>query len=338
MAFQKIIRLFVVFTIVLILSGACDYKNDSYGNFDEIIAIADSALYINVRPEVEQIFDRYIYTPHAERSFLLNYQSYEQLGIFQMRRNLLFLAILDGEDAVSQYITNALSEEVKDAIRSGRIFQIFYRDFFASDQMAIILCAVSVSDLEEKMKIQADAIYTELEDYHFERLAKIMFLRAEQTLLEEYFANTMGWEIRIQHDYFVAEESSDKNFVWLRRLKPDRSLFIYRQKADSLPEGEERLFNLRDSITTLYFEGDSVEKSDTYIKRITFNDKPALKMVGVWQNHQLFVGGPFRTFVFHDSKNNYIYLIDFQVTAPGKRKKPFLDQLEVMARSFHIKS
>ena len=337
MAFQKIIRVFSFITIILILSCACDYKNDSYGNFDEIIVIADSNLYLNVRPQVEQIFDRYIYTPHVERSFLLNYQTYERLGIFQMRRNLLFLAILDGEDAVSKYISNALSEEVKNAIRSGRIFQIFHRDFFASDQMAIILCAENLSDLKDKMKNQADAIYTELEDYHFERLSKIMFLRAEQKLLEEYFANTMGWEMRIQHDYFVAQESSDKNFVWLRRLKPDRSLFVFRQKASALPDGEEWLINLRDSITTQYFEGDSVEISDTYIQRINFNERPALKMVGVWQNHKLLVGGPFRTFVLHDPNKNYVYLIDFQVTAPGKRKKPFLDQLEVMARSFRIR-
>jgi hypothetical protein len=337
MVFQKISRLFSVFTVIIALSSACDYKNDSYGNFDEIVVIADSALYLKVRPQVEQIFDRYIYTPHVERSFLLNYQAYERLGIFQMRRNLLFLALLDAEDPVSKYISNVLSKEVKDAIRSGRIFQIFHRDFFASDQMAMILCAENASDLEEKMKNQADAIYTKLEEYHFERLAKIMFLRAEQTLLEEYFANTMGWEMRIQHDYFVAQESSDKNFVWFRRLKPDRSLFVYRQKASSLPEGEEWLIHLRDSITTQYFEGDSVETSDTYILRITFNDRPALKMIGVWQNHQLLVGGPFRTFAFHDPNKNYIYLIDIQVVAPGKRKKPFLDQLEVMARSFRIR-
>lgn len=336
MALRRIFSLLFLVIAISILSFNCDYKNESYGNFDEIIVFSDTTLYEYVKPQFEQVFDRFIYTPNAERSFLIEFQSLDRLDLFQMRRNLVFLALLNGEDRVSKYIRNALSPELHQAVRDGRIFQIFQKNFFATDQMAIILCAVSAEVMKENLKNYSDKIFEEFDNYHFQRLEKIMFLRAEQTLLEEYFADNLGWTIRVQHDYFVAKETPDGNFVWLRRLKPDRNIFVYRFKASALPSGQEWMYQLRDSLSFIYFESDSVERDDTYIKNITFQGKPAFHMIGVWQNHNLYIGGPFRSIFLFDEITKYVYMIDYLVTAPGERKKPFLDQLEVMARSFRL--
>jgi hypothetical protein len=328
---------FVVSLLLQIIFSACAYKDSSYGDFEHIIVFADSLIYTHVRPELEQIFDQYVYTPVAEKSFYLELKPLQNLNNFKKYRNLMFIGILDGKDNVSEYISKALGAEVQNEIRDGKIFQIFREDLFAKEQMNIFLTSVDLITLKQNLISTGDAIYKTLEEFYFDRLERLMFVKGEQKIIEDYIAEKLGWRIRVQHDYHVAKESQDGNFVWLRRLNPDRSLFVYRFSADSMVQQESNwLMDIRDSLTTIYFEGDSISKNDTYTVHTQFHGQPALKLVGVWQNHNLYIGGPFRTYAFYDSEQKYTYVIDILVTAPTRRKKPYLDQLEVMANSFQL--
>jgi hypothetical protein len=323
--------------MLIIFHWTCSYKDSSYGEFEHIIVFADSMLYENVRPELEQIFDQFVYTPVTEKSFYLDIKPLDLLDNFKQYRNLMFVGLLDGEDNISQYIDKSLSPEIQQAVREGRIFQIFQEDLFAKEQMGIIFSATDLITLKQNLAASAENIYQQMEKYYFERLERSMFFRGEKTVLEDYIANKLGWKIRIQHDYHLVKESDDGNFVWLRRLNPDRSLFIYRFAAKEMDVANSGwLIDLRDSLSTIYYESDSVSKKDTYTVHTEFCDQPALKLIGVWQNHKLFIGGPFRTYAFFDPKQKYIYMIDILVTAPSKRKKPYLDQLEVMANTFQL--
>ncbi len=334
---RRVFKVTVSLVLIDLIAG-CTYEPDSLGDFEKIYVFADSSLFNQVRVELEQVFDNYVYTPHAEKSYYLELHPLEDLGAYERRRNLLFLTILDKDDPVSTYIQNALPPEVENAVREGNIFEIFQENFYARDQMIIILPAVTVRSLRQNLEAYKDRIYQKLEEYYFKRMEKIMFLRGEQKSLEDYLTENLGWSIRIQHDYSIVKETDDANFIWFRRFKPDRNLFVYRFRADSLPEGNEWLMQLRDSLAVIYFESDRIDQEDTYLVRTTFQNRPAVTMIGVWQNDRHLLGGPFKTFAFYDPENKLIYLIDISVTAPGERKKPFMDQLEVMAKSFRLTS
>ncbi len=56
--------------ILTLLLTACNYEPDSLGDFEKIYVFADSTVYREVRVELEQIFDNYLYTPHAEKRLL----------------------------------------------------------------------------------------------------------------------------------------------------------------------------------------------------------------------------------------------------------------------------
>ncbi len=322
---------------LLILFSSCKYESSSFGDFEKIYVIADANLYKNVKPELEQVFDNYVYTPHSENSFYLEYLNINSLNNYNKRRNLLFLVLLDGKDETSQYINRLLSDEVKQAISQGNIFYIFREDFLTQDQMGIILIGNDETTIRHNLLTYKDEIFDEMEAYYFKRLEKIMFLKAEQVVLADYFWENLGWRIRIQHDYHVVRESDSGNFVWLRRFKPDRNIYIYRFKGDSSALNEDNIINIRDSLGVVYFEGDSVSREDTYAKFEYFKEYPALTLTGVWQNHKHYIGGPFKLYALFDKSTGQIYMIDMLVTAPGERKKPFLDQLDVMGRTFTIK-
>ena len=334
---KKIFEVFFLLILMFSIFSACAYKDSSYGEYEHIIVFADSTLYKNIRPELEQTFDQFVYTPITEKSFYLELQPLQRLDKYKKYRNIMFIGLLDGKDVVSQYITQSFDTEVQNAIKQGKIFDIFQEDLFAKEQMVIFLASTDLITLKQNLIAASDEIYKKLENYYFDRLERLMFTKGEKTVLEEYIAEKYGWRIRIQHDYHLVKESDAGNFVWLRRINPDRSLFVFRFPADSLIMSDSQwLVDLRDSLTTIYYEGDSIAQKDTYTVHTEFHDHAALKLVGVWQNHKLYIGGPFRTYAFFDQDQKYIYVIDILVTAPTRRKKPYLDQLEVMANSFQL--
>jgi len=333
---RKTYNLILVVSLLLTVWTACNYQSDSYGDFEKIFVFGDTMLIGGMRTNLEQVFDNYIYTPHSEKSFYLEHKDLEKLNDYNKRRNLLFLVLLDGKDETSKYIDNILSPEVKEAVQEGKLFYIFREDLFTRNQMVIILIGKNEEVLKNNLIAFKDEIFNEMNEYHFKRLNTIIFQKAEQVALEEYLRDNLGWQIKIQHDYHIVKESESGNFVWLRRFKPDRNIFIYNFPGDISDLNEEYLVSVRDSLSLVHFEGDRVSKDDNYAKNEDFNGYPALTMMGVWQNDTHYIGGPFKSFTLYHEPSGKLYMIDMLVTAPGKRKKPFLDQLETIARTFTI--
>lgn len=329
------LNLLICATLFLFFFG-CEYKPASFGDFEKIVVFADSTLYTQVLTELEQTFDQFLYTPHSEKSFYLDLQPLALLDTYQTRRNILFMGLIDGQDPVSEFMNSALSVQIKDKVMKGSVFEIFQANLFASEQEVIFLPAVSPQSLKKNLSDRKDIIFNKLDKSYMKRLQNAMFLKGEQFVIEDYLSKEYGWKIRVQHDYQIVKETEDQNFVWLRRLNPDRSLFIYRFPYTEVDGEGAWIYSLRDSLTTVHFEADSIEKEDTYLQLVSFRGEETKKLTGVWQNHRHYIGGPFRTYVFADSAKTYRYLIDMSVTAPGERKKTYLDQLDIMANSFEF--
>jgi hypothetical protein len=329
--FSQLLNILLLFSIL-----SCDYKPASYGDFAKVIVFADSTLYTQVLPELEQTFDQFLYTPHSEKSFYLDLQPLELIDTYETRRNLLFMGLINGKDRVSKFLDNALSAKIKKRVENSEIFEIFQDNLFATEQEVIFLTAVDPQMLKQQLSDRKDIIFNRLHESYMRRMQNAMFLKGEQFVLEEYLIKEYGWKIRIQHDYRIVKESKDKNFVWFRRLNPDRSLFVYRFPYKKSDDERKWLYHMRDSLTTVHFEADSIDNEDTYLQIVPFRGQPTPKLTGVWQNHRHYIGGPFRTYVFADSTKTYMYLIDISVTAPGERKKPYLDQLDIMANTFQF--
>jgi hypothetical protein len=333
---KKVFHSLILISLITFYVSGCSYNPASFGDFEKIVVFADSILYQQIQTELEQTFDQFVYTPHSERSFYLDLQPLNMLDTYKSRRNLLFIGLLDGQDQVSEFITKSLSPQIKESVAKGEVFEIFKQNLFATEQEVIFLPAVDPDMLIKNLSDRRDIIFNRLNTSFFRRLKNAMFLKGEQFVIEDYLTKEYDWKIRVQHDYEIVKEVEDRSFIWFRRLNPDRCLFVYRFPFRNLDEDENSLYELRDSLATVYFEADSIDKGDTYIQFIEFLGRKAKKLTGIWQNHTHYIGGPFRTYVFADDSEKYIYLIDISVTAPGQRKKPYLDQLEVLARTFQF--
>ena len=187
----------------------------------------------------------------------------------------------------------------------------------------------------QKIVDLGELAYQEFRKSYFQRLKKQMFDRMEQKDLQAYLEKHFPFTMRVQHDYFIANEDFEQNYVWIRRLDPDRSIMVHwLPYTDEIQLNSRWIIDERNKLGKLIFSGDEVVEDETKAYSVRFKDWSAIRLEGTWKNDSLTLGGPFRNISFIDSASQRIYMIDYYVQAIGKRKVPFLDQLNVIVHTF----
>ena len=59
-----------------------------------------------------------------------------------------------------------------------------------------------------------------------------LYIHFEEKDITKKLMDEHGWSVRVEHDYFVAVDSSEIRFVWLRRFNPQRWFSVYWEPVD----------------------------------------------------------------------------------------------------------
>ncbi|NOX36511.1 MAG: DUF4837 family protein [Calditrichaeota bacterium] len=329
------IKTVLLVLVALVFFQQCGVKPDSQGEFDEIYVFADSLDWLEYEDAIRDIFAKEYRTPVLEPEYLVKWRPFERFDTYKKFRNIFFLARLNSEEPVSANVKALLSEEIIQGVMKGDYFYIPKKDVWALEQYVLFLVAPTKEDMIQRIYDFGDVIYQDFERSYYQRLKRFVYARYENKELEEYIRTHFPFTIRVQHDYFLADESLEEGYVWLRRLNPDRSLFVhwvpYTEDMQITPRW---IIDERNRLAAKIYEGDVVVEEETFGRRITFKGFPAYRLEGTWKNPKYIIGGPFRNITFVDKENRIVFMIDFYVQAIGQRKKVFLDQLEVMAYTF----
>lgn len=338
-SFLSIMALFILIGIGLLgifsIPG-CKMNRTTMGYPDKIYVFADSSVWKEVRKPIRDKFEGEILTPGSEKKFNIIYVPLNLLHEFKARMNLFFVGLQNSPGQVNKYLDAVLPDKFKEGVKENRYFYLYQDDLFAEGQIGLFMYARDLSTFKTDFKYLQDQIYHTFEKKYYARLKKDMFDSGEQKDIEKYIAQNFGFTIRVQHDYFVAIQDKPKRFIWLRRFDPDRWVSLWKIKGDSSLMTFDKLADIRDQYTKKYYEGDYIVRDDSYLTLDTLNGQKTYKMVGIWRNDSVFVGGPFRTFVVHHPADSSLYFVDIAVMGPRYKKKPYLDQLEVIAHTFRI--
>lgn len=327
--------LLISFSALIFLS-ACNIKPGTLGAQYRIFVVADSTLWQTVQPQMRAIFEKELVTPHTEKSYFITMIPLNKLNALNDRMNIFFMGILNGDGAVDKYLAKYMPQNFKQGVNEDKYFYSFNDDMFARDQISLIMLAKDAASFKANLKAMKDEIYKKFTDKYYARLKKTMFERDDNPSVQKYLSKHFGWSLQLQQDYFIAAEDEDAKYVWLRRIHPNRWISIWESESTEDSLSLDTLKQIRTRMARKYYQGDIVVDEDLSLETIDFNGFPAQKMTGLWQNDSLIVGGPFRLYALRDAQKKKMYFIDIAVMAPGKLKKPFLDQLEVMAHTFHL--
>jgi len=337
MKISEMLKKFLVSALTLmfgLLNSSCDIKVGALGYPQEIFVLADSLLWNEVGMEITEVFETPVYTPVSEPSFSVRWIPLEELNDYKDRMNVFLIGVAGEDNPTTNYLKSILPAEIQAGVENDQNFHFFSDNVFAYGQINLFLYARDRNTFIERFNQYQDDAFSEFNKRYYRRLSEDMFKTGEQEDLERLILEKYGWEIRIQHDYFIATQDINAKYIWLRRMDPDRWISIWEGEGIAADLTLDAIIGAREKVLGKYYEGDRVDRDETYLMNVQFNGRPASKIVGIWQNDSLLVGGPFRTYAFHDSLTAKIYYIDIAVMAPSKQKKPYLDQLEVMANTF----
>jgi len=330
------IKIFSLLALVLVVQS-CGVKPESVGEFDEIYVFCDSLDWQDYRGPLLDLFGKEYKMPALEREFVLKWRPFEKFDIYSKYRNVILIGRLNGKDEVSRVIQNSLAPEVVTEVEKGNAFYIPKHDVWAEGQYALFLVAPNKDKIISNLYDFGSAIYKDFKAAYYRRLKQFMYARYENKELEAYLARHFPFTIRVQHDYFIATESLDSGYVWLRRLHPDRSLTVHwLPLPDTVTITPRWIIDERNRLAQWIYNGDVIVEEETRGEQFEFKGYPAYRLEGTWKNPKLIIGGPFRNITFIDRDNNMVFMIDYYVFAPGKRKRVFLDQLEIMAYTFRL--
>jgi len=305
----------------------------------DIFVFAPPAIWDAVQKPLEDVFSAGIETPQYEKYFNLKYVSNpDDLDKYTLHRNLMFVATLDSKGPIADLVKKSISSsKTMTGVKQGKNFLFKKENQWVNDQVILLLISVNADSLAKKIERFKQQIFNIYNDQYEKQLKKEMFASHENKKLEEELLNKYQWTVRVQHDYFVAWESPDTGFVFLRRMYPER--WFYGRWIDTDNPSlitKDWILNERDSVGTWFYGGDVINRKYVKFKIVNFNNRRAYQVDGLWENNEKVAGGPFREYVFYDEPTSRIYIIDCAVFDPKDLygKMPYMRQLDVMARSF----
>jgi len=320
--------------IILKILG-CGQPDSRYGTENRIVVIADDADWAVVEKAAKEVFEKEYFTPQPEMVFTLHKIKPEELNSFTKWRNICLITTLQTKGKVSEIINANLSEHDRNRVEKDSSFVFQSKDPWAKDQILLIVIAKDQQTLLSRLQEKSEVLFNLFDMHASELAAKTIDADFESKELADKLQQEYGWTLNIQRDFFEAVNSAEDHFVWLRRLGPQRWMFVHWDEIeDPSVLSEEWVTETRNRFAEKYYRGDVIVDSLTKKQEVDFIGKYAIRLDGHWTNDSLHVGGAFRNYSFYDEESSRIYLIDLAVLAPGERKLPYIRQLDAMAHTF----
>ena len=342
---MKCIYLLIVFSL-LILFSSCDISNrPAKGMEDEIIVVADSTEYEDLRMALESAFEKVIYTPQPERLFTLKRISPNQIENYERQKNIIIAAPLSSNSVTSQFIQAIVDTSIKSKIMSNEVFDVIKYNLWAKNQLVMVLTAPNMQELEFNILKNSDDLLYAFQKFSDERLNQSLYKeRYERKEVEGKLLKQYGWVIYVQADFTLAMDKPKDNFVWLRRSpNSDMERWIFIHWIDNAtPEYlvKDSVVSIRNQVTEKFYRTSDdqsyVAVGDQYLttNEVNFNGRYALLTQGLWELNIKGMGGPFLNYTFFDEKTNRLYMIDGSIYAPKYYKRNLIQQIDVILQSF----
>lgn len=332
---MKLLKGFV-FILALIFIVSCSLKPRGWWKEGVIAVMADSTDWGALQGPLRGAFEHAVRTPQLEKTFTLQYIPRRDFERYSEFRYLVLAATLESEGRIGKIVGRVVSDpEVRKWVEEGRNYVFTQKNQWAKDQLMAILVAKDISTLREKIETNGDFLYAIFDTDLNYRLKKDMYKRKEQKELERKLMTSYGWTMRIQHDYFIDQESPKEGFVSLRRLYPERWIFVrWVDGGDTTQLNTYWVLGERNRVGGMYYGGCHVGDRYFFSHRSTFLGRTAQITSGLWENDDEAAGGPFKNYTFYDPLSRRTYMIDLAVFAPGNEKVPYLRRMEIIARTF----
>lgn len=309
----------IILILLIISFTGCQDKilPHAAGNRDEVVVLVmegDEKIAKFLSPYIEKEF----FLPSRELVYYLNITDYSKITTYRLWRNLILIGY------PGTPTDTFLSDKAKEEAKMGAVFH--ERDLFVKGQTVIVIYAQHKDSLKKIIDEYGETIYEILRSDEKERILNLLYIDGEQKKKAEEMMRFYGASFRIPLGYKISVK--ERNIISYIRHYPDRLFTLYYELNGRIRDP----VKFRDSLFTIYFEGDSVLKTYTTIDTVEFLGIKSIRIIGVWQNYEKVMGGPFVSYMF--IKNNIFYFLDGHLFSPQFKKWPYLEELNIILETF----
>ena len=176
--------------------------------------------------------------------------------------------------------------------------------------------------------------------YHKNEIRRLQrtFRQAADVKIRNKLMKEYGLSLVFPDGFFIAKQL--KNFAWIRKetRKYGQGLLLrVEEYTDTAQFNTQAILSRRNTITKNFIpgptEGSYMITSDAVspkVERTTFKDRFAVKIRGLWELENGFMGGPYLSYTFVNKERNKLYTLDGYAYAPGQDKRDKLLQMEAI--------
>lgn len=326
---KNTLRLLIAPVTLLLLFNACNndekaLKVSSTGKPSEILIVSEDNIWKSSAGDSVRSFFKGPAQglPQPEPLYKLAQVKVEEFNrMLQSHRNIFIMAI-------DSSFTKPLVE--------------LRRDIWASPQRVVKITAASLEDMKKGFEENKAAILNLYDNAEIERLEKL-FSKTRNISAVELISKKFNLTMTIPADYFVA--TNRENFLWLRREanRLSQGLLIYAYPyTDTVAFNPLKIQSVRNQFSQLYVPGPSDSSymiiADEVIppvsRALKLKNELAVEMRGLWEVRKDFMGGPFISYTFVDTKNNMVITLDGYVYAPNEEKRDLVKQVQAILLSY----
>ena len=322
-------------------------KVQSHGRVNQVLVIADTVLWKG--PVGDTFFyyfnAPYILLPQPEPIFDIIQMTPKQLALQPLKkefRTIVFLADLNDENsATARFIRSDLGPEKLVEIQNGKGYNVTIgQDKWALKQLLFYVDGFGEDKLIEAIATNFPAIGRKINERDEETVQATAYQGGEDSELEGDVLEKYNLKLKIPKGFKQAKFDGSTNTLWLRSDEREIVANIlvhklpYKDKSQLTKAGIKKIRDSVSGIVTTQQPNTYMRINDVdlplFVENKTLNNAYTVQAKGVWDMVNDFKGGPFISNLMLNPKTNELVLVDGFVFAPGKDKRNYMQELELV--------
>lgn len=322
-------------------------KAKAHGRVNQILVIADSSLW---KGSVGDTFfyyfgAPYILLPQPEPIFDIVHITPEALSKQPLKkefRTIVFLADLNDENSTTARLLRAdLGAEKLLEIQNGKGYNVTTgQDKWALSQMLFYVNAFGEDKLKQCIAVNFPAIARKVNERDQSTVKATAYQGGEDLNLQGEILSKFNLTMKIPKGFKQAKYDGKTNTIWLRSDEREviANIIIhklpYKSEKQLTKEGLKKIRDGISGIITTQLPNTYMRVNDVdlplFVEKKTINNAYTLQAKGIWDIVNDFKGGPFVSNLMLNTKTNELVLVDGFVFAPGKDKRNYIQELELV--------
>ncbi len=328
---------FSIIILIIFYNTGCDTKREALGADNEIRIICSELDKENIHKYLSAIFIDTIFTPEPEPYYYLKFSTPENYNKLKSQAQVIVAALdRDRNNSGYQLVKRILSpEQFEETEKKNPI--LLAKDVNAKKQLFMVINANSFEQLMYTVEKNREHIRKQFHDQFIDRQSRFIFGEDRNKKLEDSLNREFGWSLKIPWGWEVIKKLPDSNFVWFGKEMPFQWIGISWLEGniieDDLSVGEYLWSWPKKNYHYIQFNNYKFE-----LDKSNYKNYPSWRATGIWEtiDPQQSKGGPFRSYLFYDPKQDVSYHVNYLIHHPGHDKSIFMRQLDLIVKSFKI--